>query len=142
VGICFGHQLLATALRGHVKENPGGWRGGVRSVSIQKQKEWMTPFGDDLNIIVSHHDSVDQLPPDATLLGSSSYCRNFMFSIDNRVLGIQGHPELSREFAKALYESKKEKIGPEKVERAIQSLGEKTSPALWANWIYAFLKQK
>lgn len=43
----------------------------------------------------SHGDNVTQLPEGATLLGYSDSCDVEIFSIGNRVLAFQSHPEFN-----------------------------------------------
>jgi GMP synthase-like glutamine amidotransferase len=138
LGICFGHQLLADALGGKVKRAPQGWGLGVQPVSIHQQMPWMEPAAKQCNIMVSYQDQVIELPPGAKRLASNSHCPNFMFALGHHVLGIQGHPEFSKSFAKALYQSRQEMLGQETLDHAMESLGHEVDPRLWLQWIHQF----
>ena len=41
VGICFGHQVLAEALGGHVEKSDKGWGLGLKSFEIKRRMAWM-----------------------------------------------------------------------------------------------------
>lgn len=56
VGICFGHQLIATSLGGRVSKSNKGWGIGVVFSEIVSQKNWMTTPQLKLDLVVSHQD--------------------------------------------------------------------------------------
>ncbi|SFC71531.1 glutamine amidotransferase-related protein [Pseudoalteromonas denitrificans] len=122
VGICFGHQLIAHALGGLVKKSDKGWGVGVISSNVEKQKHWMKPSLNSINLVVSHQDQVVQLPNRTQVLLSSEFCPYGMIQVDNHFLGIQGHPEFSREYSKALMITRKDKIPKPVLEKGHISL--------------------
>ncbi|MFK5952298.1 MAG: hypothetical protein QM498_04510 [Desulfobacterium sp.] len=138
VGICFGHQLLAEALGGKVKKAAQGWGLGVQPVFIHQQRPWMETAAKQTSILVSYQDQVVELPPGAQLLASNSHCPNFMFTLNQHVLGIQGHPEFSKPFARALYQSRQESFDKESLTLALESLGNEVHPRQWLQWIHQF----
>jgi len=81
--ICLGAQLLALSLGGHVRrmERPEtGWT----AVTFTD--------GQTLKVLEWHEDAID-LPPDALLLASSEQCRQQMYRVGPRRIGLQFHPE-------------------------------------------------
>ncbi len=56
----------------------------------------------------THKDQVLRLPPDATILASSSKTPIEVYAVSNRVLGIQGHPEFSKEYIREVTVLRKE----------------------------------
>ena len=62
-----------------------------------------------------------------------------MISIDNRILGIQGHPEFTREYNQDVFQSRIERIGRERVEEAIISMQKEVHTTLLSQWIKNFL---
>jgi GMP synthase-like glutamine amidotransferase len=138
VGICFGHQIIAEALGGKVACSSKGWGIGIQEARIEQTREWMIPGMDELNILVSYKDQVITLPAEGILLAENSHCRNFMFEVQNIALGIQGHPEFDRNYAKALFLSRRESIGHERIEKAMSSLNNCLHPEIFTKWIYNF----
>jgi len=61
-----------------------------------------------------------------------------MYSINNLVLGIQGHPEADKALAAAFYRSRIGQIGEYMVNDAVISLQKKIQPEIWLNWIVNF----
>ncbi|CAN6725483.1 unnamed protein product [Malus baccata var. baccata] len=103
LGICFGHQVLCRALGGKVGKAYTGWDIGLRKVKIVKD---LAPFSilnylDDmppaLFIIECHQDEVWEVPSGAEVIAYSDKTGVEMFTIGGHVLGIQGHPEYSKD---------------------------------------------
>ena len=140
VGICFGHQILAHALGGHAEKSEKGWDVGLHSFEINTHKDWMTDMPDQCSLYFVHQDQVMELPPEAELLGGNDFCPNLFYTIDNRALGIQGHPELTRENMVEILEGREEKVGAVVHRNAVNSL-ENGAPnnQLLAQWVVNFL---
>ncbi|XP_019170861.1 PREDICTED: gamma-glutamyl peptidase 5-like [Ipomoea nil] len=103
LGICFGHQVLCRALGGKVGKAYSGWDIGVRKVEIVKD---LCFLGDDnnleetspsLSIIEVHQDEVWEVPIGAEVLAFSDKTCVEMFRIGEHILGIQGHPEYTKD---------------------------------------------
>jgi GMP synthase (glutamine-hydrolysing) len=140
VGICFGHQMLAHALGGEVAPAAQGWGVGVLEVDILKQEPWMQPPKSQLRIQHMHQDQVQRLPPGAVVLGRSAHCAVGMFRAGETMLGIEGHPEFTPEFAQALIRAREARIGKERAQSALKSLSEPTDGPLVGRWIARFLR--
>ena len=95
VGICFGHQIIAQALGGHVEKFQGGW--SVGSTSYQIGQETIT-----LN--AWHQDQVITPPKGARVLGGNSFCKNAILAYDDHVLTLQPHPEFDNTVIDGLIE--------------------------------------
>lgn len=93
VGICFGHQMIAHSLGGEAQKWEKGWGLGCRPFTIHTHKPWLTPALDTCSLNFVHQDQVTTLPAGAELLAGNNDCAHVMYVIDDRVLGIQGHPE-------------------------------------------------
>ena len=140
VGICFGHQLIAQALDGEVTPAPAGWNIGVHEFTVGKEKLWMTPANPQFNIVMLCQDQVSLLPSDAEVLAQSKVCPVGMFQIGEEFLAIQGHPEFSKTYNQAVYTSRVERIGSEKVMAADHSLKKNLDQSLLRSWMMNFLK--
>jgi len=136
LGICFGHQLLATALGGSVVR--AGWRVGIKAATIRESRSWMAPALTSYRVLYSHSDQVRHLPEGAAVLASSSECPVEMFEFGPRMLAIQGHPEFSVEYAEALMNVRRE-IPADVVEAAMDSLDCELHSGELAAWIARFL---
>ena len=140
VGVCFGHQLLGEALGGKVEKSAGGWCVGIHTLKLLQQELWMQPVQSELNLLMMCQDQVLKLPPDSQLLASADNCLNAMFSVGNRMLGVQAHPEFPREYNQALMELRVERIGAEKVRQGIATLAMHSDELIFAGWVRKFVE--
>jgi len=103
LGICLGAQFLADALGGRVTQNPQvevGWF----PVRFTDEARAMFPCLPAAKETVHWHGDTFELPAGAVRLGTSEACTNQGFLYDGRVLGLQFHAEMTREFAMLLVE--------------------------------------
>lgn len=141
VGICFGHQILAHALGGRAEKSEKGWGIGLKSIAIEKSRDWMVGAPDRCSLYFVHQDQVIDLPPGAELLGGSPFCPNAFYTIADRVLSIQGHPELTAEIMRDVLANLKHTVQPEMLSAAAESIESGTPDnQLVAQWIVNFLK--
>ena len=72
VGICFGHQVMAEALGGHVEKSDKGWGAGLHRYSVVSREPWMN--GElDVAAPASHQDQVVVQPPNTDILVESGF---------------------------------------------------------------------
>ncbi|KDP38734.1 hypothetical protein JCGZ_04087 [Jatropha curcas] len=108
LGICFGHQVLCRALGGKVGKAYSGWDIGLRKLRIVK--DLISPAGNNLlmtsikneipnslTIIECHQDEVWEVPLGAEVIAYSEKTGVEMFGIGEHILGIQGHPEYTKD---------------------------------------------
>ena len=142
VGICFGHQLIASALGGKVERRRDGWLLGVKSFEIVDVQSWMIPPKKRCEIHHINQDHVTSLPENAKRIAYSGYCKNSAFVVGDTVVGLQGHPEQPR---RAMENFIKELLllgaDQEEMKRGRDSLMDDLPDAdLWRNWIGKFLE--
>ncbi|XP_042503569.1 gamma-glutamyl peptidase 3-like [Macadamia integrifolia] len=103
IGICFGHQVLCRALGGKVGKANDGWDLGLRKISIVEDLPLCSLFGvleeipPSLTIIECHQDEVWEVPLGAEVIAFSEQTGVEMFVIGDHILGIQGHPEYTKD---------------------------------------------
>jgi GMP synthase-like glutamine amidotransferase len=139
IGICFGHQLIAKALGGKVIKSPKGWGVGMSQNTVVAHKEWMIPYSNNINILVSHQDQIVDLPLGAEVLASSDFCPYYMTQVGCHFLTIQGHPEFTKAYSKALMVSREDSINGQEYDKGIKSLELHEDDHLIARWIINFL---
>ncbi|XP_027163754.1 gamma-glutamyl peptidase 5-like [Coffea eugenioides] len=102
LGICFGHQVLCRALGGKVGKAYTGWDIGVRKIRILNEFLpcnflELDEIPPTLSIIECHQDEVWDVPVGAEVIAYSDKTRVEMFAFGNHILGIQGHPEYTKD---------------------------------------------
>lgn len=142
VGICFGHQLIAKALGGEVVKSPRGWGVGMSFNRVDGRAEWMEPWQSRLDLVVSHQDQVETLPPGARVLAGSDFCPCYLMQVGEHFLGVQGHPEFAKPYSRDLMRLRRELVGDDRVREGLDSLeGTPVDDRLMVGWILAFMRR-
>ncbi|KAL4281444.1 hypothetical protein GQ457_03G003960 [Hibiscus cannabinus] len=100
LGICFGHQILSRALGGKTGRALSGWDIGVTSIHLSSSSSKLfssLKIPTTLSVIECHRDEVRELPPKAEVIAWSEKTSVEMFRYGDHMLGIQGHPEYTKD---------------------------------------------
>ena len=141
VGICFGHQLIADALGGKTEGARVGWGVGCHGYEIVDKHWCMTPDMAEYSVLVSHRDQVMKLPEGAKLLAASDFCPNAMYSIEDHIFALQGHPEFRKEYSEDLINYRRKMIGEDVYHAGLASLRNDLQTPELALWMVRFLKR-
>ncbi|KAL7199738.1 hypothetical protein ACSBR2_021944 [Camellia fascicularis] len=99
LGVCFGHQILSRALGAKTGRSITGWDIGVRTVHLSQSSKLFASLKMPklLSIIECHQDEVRELPPKAEVIAWSNKTGIEMFRYGDHMMGIQGHPEYTKD---------------------------------------------
>ena len=131
---------MVKVLGGKVERSEKGWGVGIKKTDILNKKKWMKPFLNSYNVLVSHKDQVSKIPPDAEILAANEHCSASMIQVGSHFLGIQGHPEFSKDYSKTLMQSRLHLIEEEKVVEAVESFSNLLNTKTLVSWIIQFIK--
>ena len=141
IGVCFGHQLMARALGGTVRQSEKGWGVGMSFNQVIERKPWMQPFQEHLDLLVSHQDQVVILPPQAEVLASSEFCPYYLIQYGDCFLSVQGHPEFCKDYCRDLMTMRELTLPPPRLRAGMASLSAEADSALMMRWIVSFLQR-
>ncbi|RKF19944.1 GMP synthase [Alginatibacterium sediminis] len=139
IGICFGHQLIAKVLGGLVEQANQGWGVGVHSSKFYSKPAWIGDAKDSFDLLVSHQDQVTHLPNGASTLAGSDFCPNSLVQFSPRFLGVQGHPEFTADYSRALIKLRSESYSQDVMEQGLKSTYQHIDSLLLARAIINFI---
>ena len=140
VGICYGMQMMAKAFGGRVQLAKSGWGIGVATSDLQETQPWMVPVGDGVRLLISHKEQVTALPECTRRLAGNRFCPNGIIRRGRSMLGIQGHPEFGKDYARSLMRFRRDIIPAACLEQGLESLALETDSERVFKWIVRFLR--
>ncbi len=142
VGICFGHQLIAQALGGHVAKSPKGWGMGIQTCNFPRSVDGIAEAGEQFRLYVSHQDQVDVLPEGAEVLAGNDFCPNAMIRLGQHIISWQGHPEFNQRMEQSLLDIRRAVMDSEAFTAAQQTMQLSTDELKVTQWMLGFLQGK
>ena len=137
LGICFGHQAIATALGGRVE--PREVNLGAPQIAIGAAREWMVPERETLSLFAGNFQQVVELPDGMRVLAGSVKCPNTLTEKGNHVLSMQYHPEFSAEYMRGYVALVEDKVGQVICDAALAEIDTGHDGALFGQWAAQFL---
>jgi len=111
-GICFGHQLIAQALGGTVRESEKGWGIGRHVYDVVPGNGVID--GERIAIAASHQDQVIEPPAGATTIFHSEFTPHAgILYANGTALSVQPHPEFTAAFGHICCEKAAQSGAPE-----------------------------
>ena len=137
LGICFGHQAIATALGGRVE--PREVNLGAPQITIAEQRAWMVPERNALTLFAGNFQQVVEMPEGMQVLAGSAKCPNTLIEKGSHILSMQYHPEFSAEYMRGYVALVEEKVGQASCDAALAEIDTGHDGALFGQWATQFL---
>ena len=130
LGVCYGHQVLASALGGRVA-SMGEYEIGYRTITRTADDELLAGVDDEFVAFTTHSDAVTELPPGAELLAENDYGIHAFRR--GRAWGVQFHPEYDRETAVEVTRGKEGDLTDARVQSVVDGITEENYDAARLN---------
>jgi GMP synthase-like glutamine amidotransferase len=125
VGICFGQQILASALGARVEKAAAGWGAGPHEYDILERPAWLEGAAERFTLNAMHQDQVLSLPPGARLIASSDFCPFAALAYGDHAISLQAHPEFDNAYERDLVALRRGALIPEAVaDPALAAIGD------------------
>jgi GMP synthase (glutamine-hydrolysing) len=119
LGVCYGHQLLASVLGGRV-EAMGEYELGYRTVERVGESRLLAGIDDEFTVFTSHSDRVAAPPPGATVLARNDYGVH-AFRKD-RAFAVQFHPEYDMATAASVTRGKDDQLSDARIREVLEGI--------------------
>lgn len=108
LGVCFGHQILASALGGEVRKNARGRAIGSRDVRRVTDDPLLLGVPERFTVNVSHRDHVAVTPPGVQRLVTADHDDLHAFAAGRFARAVQFHPEFHDDIVRGYIASRRQ----------------------------------
>lgn len=122
IGVCFGHQLISDALGGKTEVAKKGWTVGNQEYNFKAHFPWIKEPTKPIKLLHSHKDQITKLPEEAELIASTEKVPIGMYRVGTHIMCHQGHPEFTSDYVMDVATKRRNILGEEKYQEAVQSL--------------------
>lgn len=115
-GICFGHQLIAHALGGHVDYHPRGREIGTQTITLApraSQDRLASSLPAQFPAHLTHLQTVITLPASAVALAASSHDPHQIVRYGPKAISTQFHPEFSPQITREYIQARADSLRAE-----------------------------
>ena len=139
LGVCYGHQLLATVLGGKVQWNPKGREIGQVDMQLMPCTKNDKLLGHlyygtnaSIKLQATHQQAVIELPKKIPILGKTKLDSHHCFCYKNHIWGLQFHPEFTpdiiKDYIRLRYDDiQNEGLNPDEMIANVKNLNNGTS---------------
>jgi GMP synthase-like glutamine amidotransferase len=129
-----------------VRPNPAGWDVGLTELIPTETGRTLPPLAgarEPLRMLEVHQDIATRPPPGSVVLASSDRTPCEIFTLGDRVLCVQGHPEMDNTMIRELIEKRARKglIDPRRAREGLASLEALPHREIFQAWLRTFLRE-
>jgi len=143
IGICFGHQIIASALGCNVEVNPEGWEVSLSTVRLNEhgQKLFNRKL---LRIHQMHKDIVTDISKESGLKITASNKNTEIQGLmkEEHIITLQGHPEYNDDIIENFFKARAGVIPENVIEEGRKKFNKTTSQKFVSKFFNKFLQKK
>jgi len=144
VGICFGHQIIASTFGAELNKFEGGWGLGLHKYDVKPGFDFVPENITSFRLNAIHQDQVLTKPDNAEVFASSEFCPFAGLVYGDLIFTVQAHPEFNGQFEKELLELRSGTSFPVDItQEGLDSLnqGVSANQSDVGSWIATFLSK-
>ncbi len=144
IGICFGHQIIASTFGAELNKFEGGWGLGLHEYDVKPGFDFVPTDVKKFSLNAIHQDQVLTKPDNSEVFASSEFCPFAGLVYGDLIFSVQAHPEFNGKFEKELLELRSGTSFPVDItQEGLDSLNKGVSAhqSEVGGWIAAFLNK-